>query len=71
MDLVGTSVSGPTDLYAVQCVSGSTTAVVDGQQRTLTCAGTERLTQVFVAGSIQPSAGASIKIWRPKRFIFK
>jgi hypothetical protein len=71
MDPIGASVEGPPAVYAVQCLSGPATALVDGDWRTLDCRGTDQLTQVFLAGSIQPSDGSSIQIWQPRRYIFR
>jgi hypothetical protein len=70
MESLGSFVAGPLDLYAVQCLNGTTAAVLDGNLQPVPCRGTDQLTQVFLAHSIAAPPGGTIRVWRPRRYIF-
>ncbi len=57
--------------YAVRCLDGSTAEVlIDGRPTTLTCQGREGLSEIRRARSIVERREHTIKVYRPRRFLF-
>jgi hypothetical protein len=57
--------------YAIRCLDGSTAEVLlDGRPTVLTCRGSDRLSEIRHASSIEGRGEHAIRAYRPRRFLF-
>jgi hypothetical protein len=58
--------------YAIRCQSAQEAEVViDGQPTILTCRGTDRLSELRLASSVEMAAGPATELYRVRRFVFQ